>query len=158
MLISGSLLARCRSNGPSGYAFDSRTIMTRAVGRSFADAMPFFDANRVHAVLGTLESPGTCISLRVPVGRSFSVEDCVASGSLTPGAAQFLSRMIEARLAFSISGGIGSGTRGPRAVKVLVRSVDHLSPGDCRKAARACACVPDAIRCQIATIQASIRR
>ena len=30
--------------------------------------------------------------------RSFSLEDCLASGSLTPGAAQFLSRMIEAKL------------------------------------------------------------
>ena len=33
-------------------------------------------------------------------------------GSLTPGAAQFLSRMIEAQLAFLDHGGIGSGTRG----------------------------------------------
>jgi hypothetical protein len=119
--------------------------------------MPFVDprladGRRFHAVLGTPPSPGTRISLRVPAGRSFSVEDCVASGSLTPGDAQFLSRMIEARLAFLISGGIGSGTRGPRAVKALVRSVDHLSPGDYRKAAGACACVLDAIRCQIATI------
>ena len=55
--------------------------------------------------------PGTCISLRVPARRSFSVEDRVASGSLTPGAAQFLSRMIEAKLAFLISRGIGSGKR-----------------------------------------------
>ena len=57
--------------------------------------MPFVDARlevgtRVHAVLGTVASPGTCISLRVPAGRSFSLEDCVASGSLTPGAAQFI--------------------------------------------------------------------
>jgi pilus assembly protein CpaF len=63
--------------------------MTRAAGRSFADAMPFFDArladgNSVHAVLGTLASPGTCISLRVPAHRSFSLEDCVASGPVTP--------------------------------------------------------------------------
>jgi Flp pilus assembly CpaF family ATPase len=42
----------------------------------------------VHAVLGTLASPGTCISLRVPAGRSFSLEDCVASGPVTPGAAK----------------------------------------------------------------------
>jgi hypothetical protein len=46
---------------------------------------------------------------------------------------------------------------GPRAVKALVRSVDHLSPGDCLKAARVGACVLDAIRCQIATIQTSTR-
>ena len=39
---------------------------------------------------------------------SFSLEDC-ASGSLTPGTAELLSRMIEAKLAFLISGGTGSG-------------------------------------------------
>jgi pilus assembly protein CpaF len=72
------------------------------------------DGSRVHAVLGTLASPGTCISLRVPAHRSFSLEDCVAAGSLTPGAAQFLSRMVEAKLAFLISGGTGSGKTAPR--------------------------------------------
>jgi hypothetical protein len=40
---------------------------------------------------------------------SFSLEDCVASGSLTPGTAELLSRMIEAKPAFLISGGTGSG-------------------------------------------------
>ena len=56
-------------------------------------------------MLGTLASPGTCISLRVPAQRNFSLEDCVASGSLTPGTAQLLSRLIGAKLAFLISGG-----------------------------------------------------
>jgi pilus assembly protein CpaF len=37
------------------------------------------------------------------------LEDCVASGSVTPGAAQLLARMIEAKLAFLISGGTGCG-------------------------------------------------
>jgi transposase len=41
--------------------------------------MPFVeprlaDGSRGHAVLGTLASPGTCISLRVPAHRSFSLE------------------------------------------------------------------------------------
>jgi Flp pilus assembly CpaF family ATPase len=63
----------------------------------------------VRAVLGTLASPGTCISLRVQAQGSFSLEDCVASGSLTPGTAQLLARVIEAKLAFLISGGTGSG-------------------------------------------------
>src|SRR5215212_1467140 len=83
------------------------------------DAAPFVDARladgtRVHAVLGCLASPGTCISLRVPAQRSFSIEDCVTAGSLTPGAAHLLSRVIKAKLAFLISGGTGSGnpTRG----------------------------------------------
>jgi hypothetical protein len=55
----------------------------------FDDAVPFndprlADGRRFQAVLGTPPSPGTCISLRVPAERSFSVEDRVASGSLTP--------------------------------------------------------------------------
>jgi pilus assembly protein CpaF len=88
--------------------------LAASVGRRLDDASPFVDARladgtRVHAVLGCLASPGTCISLRVPAQRSFSIEDCVTSGSLTPGAAHLLSRMIEAKLAFLISGGTGSG-------------------------------------------------
>jgi pilus assembly protein CpaF len=88
--------------------------LAASVGRRLDDAVPFVDARladgtRVHAVLGCLASPGTCISLRVPAQRSFSIEDCVTSGSLTPGAAHLLSRMIESKLAFLISGGTGSG-------------------------------------------------
>jgi hypothetical protein len=76
------------------------------------------DGTRVHAVLGTVASASTCISLRVPARGGLSLEDCVASGSLTPGAAQLLSRMILAKLAFLISGGTGSGnpTAGPMPI------------------------------------------
>lgn len=106
---------------PTDVRFPSESDVRRlaqrlaaSVGRRLDDAVPFVDARladgtRVHAVLGCLASPGTCISLRVPAQRSFSIEDCVASGSLTPGAAHLLSRMIEAKLAFLISGGTGSG-------------------------------------------------
>ena len=78
--------------------------------------MPFVDprladGSWVHAVLGPLASPGTCISLWAPAHRSCSLEDCVTSGPGTPGAAKLLARMIEARLAFLISGGAGSGRR-----------------------------------------------
>jgi len=45
----------------------------------------------------------------VPAQRSFSIEECVTVGSLTPGTAHLLSRMIKAKLAFLISGGTGSG-------------------------------------------------
>jgi pilus assembly protein CpaF len=106
---------------PTDVMFPSESDVRRlaqrlaaSVGRRLDDAVPFVDARladgtRVHAVLGCLASPGTCISLRVPAQRSFSIEDCVTSGSLTPGAAHLLSRMIEAKLAFLISGGTGSG-------------------------------------------------
>ena len=52
------------------------------------------DGSRVHAVLGTLAAPGTCISLRVPAARTFTLEDCVRTGSVTPGGAQLLRRLI----------------------------------------------------------------
>jgi pilus assembly protein CpaF len=88
--------------------------LAASVGRRLDEAVPFVDArladgSRVHAVLGSLAAPGTCISLRVPARRSFSLADCVDSGSLTPGAAQLLGRIIQARLAFLVSGGTGSG-------------------------------------------------
>lgn len=88
--------------------------LAASVGRRLDDAAPFVDARladgtRVHAVLGTLAAPGTCLSLRVPAHRSFSVEDCVASGSLSPVAATVMRRLVEAKLAFLISGGTGSG-------------------------------------------------
>jgi pilus assembly protein CpaF len=106
---------------PTDVMFPSESDVRRlaqrlaaSVGRRLDDAVPFVDTRladgtRVHAVLGCLASPGTCISLRVPAQRSFSIEDCVTSGCLTPGAAHLLSRMIEAKLAFLISGGTGSG-------------------------------------------------
>ena len=88
--------------------------LAASVGRRLDDAAPFVDArlpdgSRVHAVLGTLADPGTCISLRVPAARTFSLADCVASGSLSAAGAELLARIVEARLAFLISGGTGTG-------------------------------------------------
>jgi pilus assembly protein CpaF len=60
-------------------------------------------------VLGTLADPGTCISLRIPAARTFTLDDCVASGSLPAAGSELLARVVEARLAFLISGGTGSG-------------------------------------------------
>lgn len=88
--------------------------LAASVGRRLDDAAPFVDARladgtRVHAVLGTVAAPGTCLSLRVPAHRSFSLDDCIASGSVTPEAAEVLRRMVESKLAFLVSGGTGSG-------------------------------------------------
>jgi pilus assembly protein CpaF len=88
--------------------------LAASVGRRLDDAVPFVDArladgSRVHAVLGTLADPGTCISLRIPAARTFSLDDCVASGSLPAAGAELLARVVEARLAYLISGGTGTG-------------------------------------------------
>lgn len=88
--------------------------LAASVGRRLDDAAPYVDARlsdgtRVHAILGTLADPGTCISLRVPARRSFSLQDMVESGSMPAVGAELLTAMITARVAFMISGGTGSG-------------------------------------------------
>lgn len=88
--------------------------LAASVGRRLDDASPFVDARladgtRVHAVLPAVASPGTCLSLRVPAHRTFSLDDCVALGTLSLGGAQVLTRMVESKLAFLVSGGTGSG-------------------------------------------------
>lgn len=88
--------------------------LAASVGRRLDDAAPFVDARlpdgtRVHAVLGTLAAPGTCLSLRVPARAAFSLDDCVALGSLSVEAADVLRRLVAAKLAFLVSGGTGSG-------------------------------------------------
>ena len=112
-----------RGNGlePTGVSFGSdaevRALAQRlaaSVGRRLDDSSPFVDARlpdgcRVHAVLGTLAQPGTCLSLRVPAARSLALADFVASGAMSTRAAALLSRLVEARLAFLVSGGTGSG-------------------------------------------------
>ena len=106
-----------RSEVSFGSDAEVRALAQRlaaSVGRRLDDASPFVDARladgcRVHAVLGTVAHPGTCLSLRVPAARSFSLQDFVASGSLTARGAALLARMVQARLAFLVSGGTGSG-------------------------------------------------
>ena len=112
-----------RGNGleATGVSFGSdgevRALAQRlaaSVGRRLDDSSPFVDARlpdgcRVHAVLGTLAQPGTCLSLRVPAARSLALADLVAAGSMSTRAAALLTRLVEARLAFLVSGGTGSG-------------------------------------------------
>jgi len=85
-----------------------------SVGRRLDDATPYADlrlpdGTRFHAVLAPLARPGTVISLRVPRGRVFSIDELVEQGTVGVGGARLLHRMITARLAFLVSGGTGSG-------------------------------------------------
>ncbi len=88
--------------------------LAASAGRRLDEASPFVDARladgtRVHAILGTLADPGTCLSLRVPAGKRFSLEDWVSVGSLSPEGAVILRQMVASRLAFLVTGGTGSG-------------------------------------------------
>jgi pilus assembly protein CpaF len=106
------------------------TRLAASVGRRLDDGSPFVDARlasgvRVHAILGTIASPGTCVSLRIPAGRSLTLDDWVTQGSLDPEAAVILRRVIRAKAAFLISGGTGSGK-----TTLLAALIGTVDPGE----------------------------
>jgi pilus assembly protein CpaF len=83
-------------------------------GRRLDDATPYVDVrlrdgSRFHAVLAPVAWPGTCLSLRVPARRSFSLDDLVAAGSMPAEGRDLLRALVDARVAFVVSGGTGSG-------------------------------------------------
>jgi pilus assembly protein CpaF len=99
-------------------------------GRRLDDASPWVDARladgtRLHAVLSPLARPGTLVSLRVPARRSFSLAELMAAGSLSDAAAECLQRVIEARVAFVVSGGTGSGK-----TTLLAALLSIVDPGE----------------------------
>ncbi len=83
-------------------------------GRRLDDATPYADlrladGTRFHAVLAPVARPGTVISLRVPRRGGFTLDELVASGTVPAAAAEVVERIVDARLAFLVSGGTGSG-------------------------------------------------
>jgi pilus assembly protein CpaF len=90
------------------------TRLAAAAGRRLDDATPYVDVRlpdgtRFHAVLSPVAGPGTCLSLRIPSRRVFGLEDLVDAGSLPAAGAAVLRELVDARLAFLISGGTGTG-------------------------------------------------
>jgi pilus assembly protein CpaF len=88
--------------------------LVTACGRRLDDAVPYADARlpdgtRVHAVLPPLSPVGTLLSLRLPPRRTFTVDDLVSRGSIPVEAAGVLTSLVQARLAFVVSGGTGTG-------------------------------------------------
>lgn len=106
---------------PAGVGFrDEAAVRQLAVrlaaqaGRRLDDAVPHVDARlpggqRLHAVLPPLSVRGTAISLRIPRGRRFTIDDLVAAGTVDDAGAEWLAALIRSRCAFLISGGTGSG-------------------------------------------------
>lgn len=85
-----------------------------AAGRRLDEATPYVDARlpdgtRLHAVLAPVSSQGTCISLRTLTRRAFTLRQLVDAGSLVPSGAELLARIVQARLAFLVTGGTGTG-------------------------------------------------
>ena len=88
--------------------------LAASAGRRLDDASPYVDARlgdgiRLHAVLSPIATDGTTISLRVPRRRAFSLEQLTTVGTIDPIGAQWLDAIVQARLAFLVSGGTGTG-------------------------------------------------
>jgi len=88
--------------------------LAAACGRRLDDASPYVDARlpdgtRLHAVLAPVAVSGTCVSLRVPRRRAFTLEGLIAAGSLPEEAAPWIRAVVEARLAVLVTGGTGTG-------------------------------------------------
>lgn len=117
-----------------GSEADVRRLALRLaarVGRRLDDSAPYVDARlpdgtRVHAVLGSVADPGTCISLRVPSRRRFTLADLVDRGALPRAGVVLLEGLITHRLAFLVSGGTGTGKT------TVLATLLGLVPGDQR--------------------------
>lgn len=87
-------------------------------GRRLDEAQPWVDGHlggmgpftvRLHAVLPPIAAAGTCLSLRVLRPATQNLDSLARSGAIAPAAVDLLRRVIDARLAFLISGGTGAG-------------------------------------------------
>jgi len=87
-------------------------------GRRLDEAQPWVDGHlggmgpftvRLHAVLPPIAAAGTCLSLRVLRPATQNLDSLTRSGAIAPAAVDLLRRVIDARLAFLISGGTGAG-------------------------------------------------
>lgn len=88
--------------------------LAAAAGRRLDDAAPYVDARlpggvRLHAVLPPVAASGTCLSLRLPRRRAFTLDELVAAAAIPAAGAALLAALVSARLAFLITGGTGTG-------------------------------------------------
>jgi pilus assembly protein CpaF len=112
--------------------------LAAAAGRRLDDACPYVDARlaggvRLHAVLPPIAPDGTCLSLRLPSRRVFTIEELV-----TGAGAAVLRAIVAARQAFLVTGGTGTGKTtllssllslaDPRERLILVEDSAELRP------------------------------
>src|SRR3954471_4788376 len=104
--------------------------LAASAGRRLDDAQPWVDARlaggvRLHAILPPLAPAGTCVSLRVPRRRVFSLDEVVAVGTGPRDGAELLRRLVRARTAFLVTGGTGTGK-----TTVLSALLSLIAPGE----------------------------
>jgi pilus assembly protein CpaF len=88
--------------------------LASACGRRLDDAMPYADARlpdgtRLHAVLPPVATSGPYLSLRTFRQRPFALAELVECGTVPPALADVLAAVVDARLAYLVTGGTGSG-------------------------------------------------
>jgi pilus assembly protein CpaF len=104
--------------------------LAATAGRRLDDAAPWVDAGlpdgtRLHAVLPPVSGSGTCLSLRVLRRAVLSFADLEARGAFPGRAAELLTALVRARLAFLVTGGTGTGK-----TTVLSALLGLADPGD----------------------------
>jgi pilus assembly protein CpaF len=100
-----------------GTAEDVRRLAQRlaaAGGRRLDDSSPcvdvrLADGTRLHAVLPPVGTGGPYLSLRSFRACPFTLADLVAAGTLDEPVAAVLAAVVEARLAYLVTGGTGTG-------------------------------------------------
>ncbi|UFN43377.1 TadA family conjugal transfer-associated ATPase [Nocardioides okcheonensis] len=102
--------------------------LAATAGRRLDDATPhadvrLADGTRFHAVLAPVARSGTALSLRVPRGRVWTLPELVAAGALPDDGAVLLEEVVDARCAFLVTGGTGSGKTS--VLSALLSLVDH---------------------------------
>lgn len=88
--------------------------LAASVGRRVDESSPFVDArladgSRLHCVLPPIAMNGSTISLRTARSTPFALAELIAADAVDADTARLLHRMVDARLAFLISGSTGSG-------------------------------------------------
>jgi pilus assembly protein CpaF len=88
--------------------------LAAACTRRLDDASPYVDARlpdgtRLHAVLPPVAVHGPYLSLRTFRQRAFGLPELVAAGAVPAEAAVLLEAVVQARLAYLVTGGTGSG-------------------------------------------------
>ncbi|MFC9519231.1 TadA family conjugal transfer-associated ATPase [Nocardiaceae bacterium NPDC056970] len=107
-----------------------------SAGRRLDDAQPWVDGRlpaagdgdsgvRLHAVLVPVAQAGTCLSLRVLRQATQGFDELAASGALPGDARALLERIVQARLAFLVTGGTGAGK-----TTMLAALLGRVDPGE----------------------------
>lgn len=127
----GSGLVRTPLRFPDEAAVRRLAVrLASGAGRRLDDAQLWVDARlsggvRLHAVLPPVAPGGTCLSLRVPRRRVFTLDELVERGAVPRDGAALLQALVLSRTAFLVTGGTGTGK-----TTLLSALLSLADPGD----------------------------